>query len=56
MKEEVTYEQAKEAKNILIKYIENELDRSCAPVNSEHYREHKEALVYLALRQQYFLD
>lgn len=55
MKEEITYEQAKAAKEVLIKYLKKELD-SYEPVCSPHYGRYKEALVYLALTQDNFLD
>ena len=52
-KKEITYEEAKQAKEILIKYLEDGKEFTMV---LDTGKDHNEVLAYLALTQAYFLD
>jgi ribonucleotide reductase beta subunit family protein with ferritin-like domain len=51
MSQDITYEEAKKAKEILLEYLKQYVN-----CYDEIDRNHTEKLVYLALTQEYFLD
>ncbi len=53
MKEEITYQQAKEAKQTLIRYLEG---RNLEWTGYDDTSKNREILVYLALKFDYFLE
>lgn len=50
MKTEITYDEAKKAKEVLLEYLD------INPDNIDLTRGRKDVVVYLALTQEYFLD
>jgi len=55
MDEEITYTQAKEARDVLVKYLEKRIGYESVSDYKES-RRHTEILALYALTQDYFLD